>query len=327
MAFWTHVRVVVMEDTPLPPRPGPPTLTRTPIPPHANPPTPTRYDGITWWLLPSAFTLSQRYLLLVSEEQTGDFSPMASMAEIREGFLCPICMKDLGSVADLQDHFEEEHAEEDKAVLKQFKGWWWDKPLHGWNICWEIFGYDQKRNFCDFCTKETFSSFVLLSLCVCFQVCLIRQSERLKFLERRYERMGQLDLQTTFQWEAAAHCLMQQHWIARHGNRRSLVRELTELQITSCIGLFSDIKKWHKNGKTTRMRYEWCALVLTTSAGIQVLCGVTLMRSKEFEMRGLTDSLWKPTSCWLDLINCSVRTPQQTQAKEKVRIWLWILNV
>ena len=47
---------------------------------------------------------------------------MASMAEIREGFLCPICMKDLGSVADLQDHFEEEHAGEDKAVLKQFKG-------------------------------------------------------------------------------------------------------------------------------------------------------------------------------------------------------------
>ena len=47
---------------------------------------------------------------------------MASMAEIREGFLCPICMKDLGSVADLTDHFEEEHAEEDKAVLKQFKG-------------------------------------------------------------------------------------------------------------------------------------------------------------------------------------------------------------
>ena len=44
------------------------------------------------------------------------------MAEIREGFLCPICMKDLGSVADLTDHFEEEHAEEDKAVLKQFKG-------------------------------------------------------------------------------------------------------------------------------------------------------------------------------------------------------------
>lgn len=47
---------------------------------------------------------------------------MASMAEIREGFLCPICMKDLGSVADLTDHFEEEHAEEDKAVLKQFRG-------------------------------------------------------------------------------------------------------------------------------------------------------------------------------------------------------------
>ncbi len=44
------------------------------------------------------------------------------MSEIREGFLCPICMKDLGGVADLQEHFEEEHSQEDKAVLQQLKG-------------------------------------------------------------------------------------------------------------------------------------------------------------------------------------------------------------
>lgn len=42
--------------------------------------------------------------------------------EIREGFLCPMCMKDLGGVADLQDHFEEAHSNEDKAVLQQLKG-------------------------------------------------------------------------------------------------------------------------------------------------------------------------------------------------------------
>ena len=41
---------------------------------------------------------------------------------IQEGFLCPICMKDLGGVAELQDHFEEEHSSEDKAVLQQLKG-------------------------------------------------------------------------------------------------------------------------------------------------------------------------------------------------------------
>ena len=42
--------------------------------------------------------------------------------EIREGFLCPMCMKDLGGVADLQDHFEVAHSNEDKAVLQQLKG-------------------------------------------------------------------------------------------------------------------------------------------------------------------------------------------------------------
>ncbi|KAL5014503.1 hypothetical protein ScPMuIL_008773 [Solemya velum] len=47
---------------------------------------------------------------------------MAGVAEIREGFLCPICMKDLGTVSQLQDHFEEEHSSEDKDVLQQLRG-------------------------------------------------------------------------------------------------------------------------------------------------------------------------------------------------------------
>jgi len=44
--------------------------------------------------------------------------------EIREGFLCPICVQDLGSVIQLQDHFELAHAGEDHAVLNQLKGWY-----------------------------------------------------------------------------------------------------------------------------------------------------------------------------------------------------------
>ena len=41
---------------------------------------------------------------------------------VREGFLCPICMRDLGTVSDLQRHFDDAHANEDKAVVDQLKG-------------------------------------------------------------------------------------------------------------------------------------------------------------------------------------------------------------
>lgn len=41
--------------------------------------------------------------------------------EIREGFLCPICMKDLGTVGQLQQHFESSHSNEDKAVFHSIK--------------------------------------------------------------------------------------------------------------------------------------------------------------------------------------------------------------
>ncbi|XP_062602240.1 rabenosyn-5-like, partial [Saccostrea cucullata] len=47
---------------------------------------------------------------------------MATSAEVREGFLCPMCMKDLGTVTMLQGHFEEEHSSEDKDVLQQLRG-------------------------------------------------------------------------------------------------------------------------------------------------------------------------------------------------------------
>ncbi|KAL3851951.1 hypothetical protein ACJMK2_015641 [Sinanodonta woodiana] len=45
-----------------------------------------------------------------------------TVREIREGFLCPVCMKDLGTVTQLQSHFEEAHSStEDKAVGHQIK--------------------------------------------------------------------------------------------------------------------------------------------------------------------------------------------------------------
>ena len=42
--------------------------------------------------------------------------------EIREGFLCPICITDLGTVSQLHEHFDQAHAAEDKDVLDQLKG-------------------------------------------------------------------------------------------------------------------------------------------------------------------------------------------------------------
>ncbi|KAG3295155.1 rabenosyn, RAB effector, transcript variant X1 [Ictidomys tridecemlineatus] len=49
---------------------------------------------------------------------------MASLddpGEVREGFLCPLCLKDLQSFYQLQSHYEEEHAGEDRDVRGQIK--------------------------------------------------------------------------------------------------------------------------------------------------------------------------------------------------------------
>ncbi|KAF2360255.1 Rabenosyn Rab binding domain [Trinorchestia longiramus] len=40
---------------------------------------------------------------------------------VMEGFLCPVCLQDLTSIAQLQVHFEEKHSSEDKAVLNSLK--------------------------------------------------------------------------------------------------------------------------------------------------------------------------------------------------------------
>ncbi|XP_067684205.1 rabenosyn-5-like [Haliotis asinina] len=47
---------------------------------------------------------------------------MSAATDIKEGFLCPMCMKDFGTVTQLQDHFEQAHSSEDKAVFQQLKG-------------------------------------------------------------------------------------------------------------------------------------------------------------------------------------------------------------
>ncbi len=40
---------------------------------------------------------------------------------MKEGFLCPICMADLGDVIQLQVHFEEKHDKEDPAFVQNLK--------------------------------------------------------------------------------------------------------------------------------------------------------------------------------------------------------------
>jgi len=44
-----------------------------------------------------------------------------TMAQITEGFLCPICMADLGDVIQLQLHFDERHSKEDPAFVQNLK--------------------------------------------------------------------------------------------------------------------------------------------------------------------------------------------------------------
>ena len=42
--------------------------------------------------------------------------------EVLEGFICPICFQNLGSMVLLHDHFETAHSDEDRALLNQIKG-------------------------------------------------------------------------------------------------------------------------------------------------------------------------------------------------------------
>lgn len=42
-------------------------------------------------------------------------------AEVKEGFLCPLCLKDLQSFYQLQDHYEEAHSGDNRHVSGQLK--------------------------------------------------------------------------------------------------------------------------------------------------------------------------------------------------------------
>ena len=46
----------------------------------------------------------------------------SSEGEVMEGFICPFCLLAFPSITQLQAHFEEQHASEDKAVLQSLKG-------------------------------------------------------------------------------------------------------------------------------------------------------------------------------------------------------------
>lgn len=41
--------------------------------------------------------------------------------EVREGFLCPLCLKDLQAFRQLQAHYEEQHSGEDRDVRAQLR--------------------------------------------------------------------------------------------------------------------------------------------------------------------------------------------------------------
>ncbi|CAL1605573.1 unnamed protein product [Knipowitschia caucasica] len=47
--------------------------------------------------------------------------PFEGPGEVKEGFLCPLCLKDLQSFYQLQDHYEEEHSGDDRHVRGQLK--------------------------------------------------------------------------------------------------------------------------------------------------------------------------------------------------------------
>lgn len=58
-------------------------------------------------------------------------TPFEGTGEVKEGFLCPLCLKDLQSFYQLQDHYEEEHSGDDGHVRGQLKSEWrWPSSAH-----------------------------------------------------------------------------------------------------------------------------------------------------------------------------------------------------
>jgi hypothetical protein len=80
--------------------------------------------------LPESCSLgrSQAYLAWGScfpgVERSTTMASLDDPGEVREGFLCPLCLKDLQSFYQLQSHYEEEHLE-DRDVKGQIKSKKW----------------------------------------------------------------------------------------------------------------------------------------------------------------------------------------------------------
>lgn len=47
--------------------------------------------------------------------------PFESTGEVKEGFICPLCLKDLQSFYQLQEHYEEAHSGDERHVRGQLK--------------------------------------------------------------------------------------------------------------------------------------------------------------------------------------------------------------
>lgn len=83
-------------------------------------------EGLAWPVLSHRCLINWEVLDPASHIQT---HLMASIyppsfedsAEVKEGFLCPLCLKDLQSFYQLQGHYEEEHSGDNRHVGGQLK--------------------------------------------------------------------------------------------------------------------------------------------------------------------------------------------------------------
>lgn len=61
--------------------------------------------------------------------------PFEGTGEVKEGFICPLCLKDLQSFYQLQEHYEEEHSGDDRHVRGQIKSELPECTCGLWLIC------------------------------------------------------------------------------------------------------------------------------------------------------------------------------------------------
>lgn len=73
-------------------------------------------------------------------------SPFEGTGEAKEGFLCPLCLKDLQSFYQLQDHYEEEHSGDDRHVRGQLKSESHELNLQTSFTSLVLFGSGQERH-------------------------------------------------------------------------------------------------------------------------------------------------------------------------------------